>query len=251
MATTKKKSSVKKKSTAKKATAKKTVAKKSVARVAKAPAKKAAPKKAAAKKAVKKTVKPAVKAAPKTVKQTAAKITNTTMGASVPAFEEAFTFGNNVFEKMFSQAPALPQGTEAFDQFSKQGAEQLAKASDAASRALNDVVELSKDNVEAYVECGNIASGAGKYVGSEIMSYANKTFSDQVEMSKELFSCRTLNDMFDLQSKMLKNNLDGFFSESVKLSEMMFAAASSAAEPLQERMEVTAERVTKSMVNAA
>lgn len=248
-----------KRKTAKKPAAKKTAAKKTTAKKAttvnKAPAKRVAKKASATRK------KPVVKRTTQTVKQTvdapkqAAKTVtdSVAMGAAVPTMEEAFAFGNDFFSQMFGNAKTqMPkQAADASRQFTEQGAQQLAKASDAASRSLNDALELSKENAEAVIESGNIAAGASKAVGAELFNYANKAFSQNVEISKELFACRTLNDMFDLQSRILKSNLDGFFGESVKLSELMFEAANNAAEPIQERLQETAERVNKTWSDAA
>ena len=134
---------------------------------------------------------------------------------------------------------------------SKESAAQLAKGADAATRSMNEILALGKENMDTCVECGNIAVDASKSISAELISYANKSFSQNVELSKELFGCRTLNDMFDLQSKMLKANLDGFFSQSVKVSEMAFRCASEVSEPLNERVTETTERLTKSWSDAA
>lgn len=134
---------------------------------------------------------------------------------------------------------------------SKESAAQLAKSADAATRSMNEILSLGKENMDACVECSNIAVGASKSISAELINFANKSFSQNVELSKELFGCRTLNDMFDLQSKMLKANLDGFFSQSVKVSEMAFRCASEVSEPLNERVTETTERMTKTWSDAA
>lgn len=234
--------------TAKRKTTKKSAVKKTTAK--KTPAKRVAKKVTSTRKkpVVKRTAAP--KAATKTVAETVA------VSAAAPSVEQAFTFGNDMFKKFFDASnmpsmPAMPDASAFGQQFSGQGAEQLAKASSAASKSMNDAIELSKENAEAVIESSNIAAGASKTVGAELFNYANKAFSQNVEISKELFACRTLNDMFDLQSRVMKNNLDGFFSESVKLSELMFEAANNAAEPIQERIQDAAERVNKTLNEAA
>lgn len=133
---------------------------------------------------------------------------------------------------------------------SQEGAAQMAKSADAASRSVYEILDLGKDNVDAAVACSSVAVNASKSMGAELFNYANKSFSQNVEMSKELFGCRTLNDMFDLQSKVVKANLDHFFNESVKMSEMMFQSANEISEPLNERVNESTQRLSKAMADA-
>lgn len=232
--------------TAKRKTTKKTAAKKTTAK--KAPAKRTVKKASSTRKkpVVKRTTAAPKAAAPKAAKPAA-------VSAAMPSPEQAFAFGNDMMKQFFDSAntPAMADPSVFGKQFSEQGAEQLAKASSVASQSFNDAIEMGKENAEAMVESSNIAAGASKTVGAELFNYANKAFSQNVEISKELFACRTLNDMFDLQSRIVKNNIDGFFSESVKISELVFEAANNAAEPLQERMQETADRVNKTLSDAA
>lgn len=127
----------------------------------------------------------------------------------------------------------------------------LAKSADAASRSMNELMSISKDGVDACVASGNVAVSASKHMGAELFNYANRSFSQNVELSKELLGCRTLNDMFDLQSKMMKANLDGFFSESVKMSELMFECATRASEPLNKTVAKTTKQLSKVLSDAA
>ena len=127
----------------------------------------------------------------------------------------------------------------------REGAQKFSKGADTAQRSINEVVELGRENAEAIVEAGNIAVGVTKQVSAEVANYVNKTFSNNVELSKQIFTCRTLNDMFDLNNKFMKSNLDAFFNESVKVSEMLFQCATDISEPLNERVSETTQRLTK------
>jgi hypothetical protein len=128
---------------------------------------------------------------------------------------------------------------------------QLAQGADAANKSMNEVMSMGKDNIDAAVTCSSIAVNAGKNIGAELFNYANKSFSQNVEMSKEVFGCRTLNDMFDLQSKVMKTNMEHFINESVKMSEMMFRAASQVSEPINDRISDATKRISKTISDAA
>jgi hypothetical protein len=169
------------------------------------------------------------------------------------AAEQMMKYGSDFMQQMFS-SPAV-NGAKGFafkngaqDSFSKaarEGAEKLSKGAGSAQRSMNDVVELGRENAEAIVEASNIAVGVSKQISAEVVNYVNKAFSNNVDLSKQAFTCRTLNDMFDLNNKFVKSNLDAFFNESVKVSEMLFQCATDISEPLNERVSETSQRLSK------
>lgn len=165
---------------------------------------------------------------------------------SAPSFD-AKAFGQFDPSKMFAQFADVAKGGEKAFTFGKDAGAKLQKGAQGATKAVNDAMELSRENAEACVECGNIAVSVSKNISAELINYANKSFAQNVELSKQIFNCRTLNDMFDLSSKFFKNNLDGFFNESVKVSELAFQGASEISEPLNERISESTERFVKAV----
>jgi hypothetical protein len=154
--------------------------------------------------------------------------------------------------EFFAHLPKMPNFDpasvqEKFTSFARESAEQLSKTTGSTGRALNEAVELSRENTEAVAEVANLAVTMSKEVTAEIISYLNKVFSQNVDLSKQVMHCRTLNDVFDLIGKVTKTNLDSFFSENVKLSEMLFQCATDVSEPLNDRISETTERLTKAL----
>lgn len=136
---------------------------------------------------------------------------------------------------------------EKFSRFARESAEQLNKTASTTQHSLNEFMALVRENGEVMIEVTNLSVKVSKELGSEFISYLNKTFAQNVELGKQVTSCRTLNDLFDLSSTFTKTNLDSFFSESVKLSEKLFQTATDLSEPLQDRMNASAERLHKVM----
>lgn len=169
--------------------------------------------------------------------------------SAAPSFDPA------AFFQQFKQLPSVPNmpqfdaasAQEKLSSFARESSEQLSKASQSASRAAAESAQLSRENVEAVTEVCNVAVAVSKELVAELINYANKQFAQNVELSKQVLSCRTLNDMFDLSTRIMKTNLDAYFSESVKISEMVFQCATDVSEPLNERMTETTERLTKAM----
>lgn len=164
---------------------------------------------------------------------------------------------NDVFAHAMPKMPSMPdfmpgfdagQMHEKFTKFAQETSEQLSRAASGSGKAVNEAMDLSRENAEAMVEVMNVAVAMCKEMGAEAISCANKSFSRNVELSKEAFTCRTLNDVFDLMSRCLKSNLDGFFSQSVRFSEMLFQTATDVSEPINERISESADRMSKAMV---
>jgi hypothetical protein len=95
----------------------------------------------------------------------------------------------------------------------------------------------------------NLATSVSKELAADTINYLNKQFGQNVELSKQALTCRTLNDMFDLATRITKANLDGFFSQSVKISEMVFQCATDVSEPINDRISESASRLSKVMAS--
>lgn len=236
------------------ATKRKTTAKRSTAAKRKPAAKKASAKKVAPKAAPK-----AAAAAPKAAQKAAGwkaqsaslygadNMRNSAeqmMKASGDMMQPFFGQNGSKMAELFKGAFDVKGADKAFA-FGNEAANQLNKSASSASRTMNEAAEISRENAEAIVECSNIAVNVSKQMSSELIGFANKAFAQNVELSKQALACRTINDVFDLQNRAMKSNLDSLFSESVKMSEMMFQCASEISEPLNERMAESADRLTK------
>lgn len=152
--------------------------------------------------------------------------------------------------QLFPQSAQMPKfdaaaAQEKLSTFARESAEQINKSAGNANRAMNETMELSRENGETIVEVSNTAISVSKELGAELISYMNKQFAQNVELSKQVLSCRTLNDMFDLATRVMKTNLDSFFNESVKISELLFQCANDVSDPLNDRISETSQRLTK------
>jgi hypothetical protein len=176
----------------------------------------------------------------------------------------------NPFEQwqgMWNQGQSLP-GMEQWSQWlSQQTSGFDTKSADRAQGMIRDWSEqlqrgmqgnklaaelnaLVREQAEMLVESGNSAISLSKELGAEWVSYANRSFVQNVELSKQVLGCRTFNDFFDLVSRFLKTNLEGFFSETVRASERVFEVSHEISEPVNESVSKASERLTKAMFQA-
>lgn len=155
--------------------------------------------------------------------------------------------GKAVQEFIASSAGEAQKAQEKAFAMGREGAEQIAKSADVVTKAMYEAVSISRDNLETCLECGNTTAALAKDLSSEMFEFANKAMTEQMEMSKEFFACRTINDMFELQNRLFKSAVDNFFNESVKLSGMVFEATTEALEPLNERVAQATEQFNKAL----
>ncbi len=158
---------------------------------------------------------------------------------------------NAVKDLLANSASEAQKAQEKAFEMGRESAEQLSKSADAITKSLYEAISMSRDSVDAAIECGNLTASLAKDLSSELVECANKAFSDNIELSKNIFACRTINDMVDLQTKVVKNSLDNFFNQSGKITSMLFEYSSEAIEPINERIAQATEQFSKSISQSA
>lgn len=161
---------------------------------------------------------------------------------SMPKMPQMASFDPAAIMKQFQQQmPTMPN----FDMGA--ASEPLNKASQSATRAGAEAMEMSRENIAAITEALNVATTVSKELAADLVSFLNKQFAQNVEMGKQVMTCRTLNDMFDFSNRIVKANLDAFFSQSVTVSQKLFECMNNVSEPLNECAAKSTARMTKAM----
>lgn len=111
------------------------------------------------------------------------------------------------------------------------------------TRVAEELTELSKGNVEAFVASTKVVAKGLETVGQEVAEYSRKSFEDASAALKSFTEVKSATDFFRLQSDFARSQFDGLVAESSKLSETMIKLAGDVAEPLASRYSVAAERV--------
>lgn len=155
--------------------------------------------------------------------------------------------GKAMKDFMSTSASDAQRAQEKVFALGREGSQKLVKGADAVTKVLYETIAMGRDNVETAIECGNLTAALAKDVSTELFEAGNRAFSDNLEMSKEFFTCRTFNDMFELHNRILKNTLDTFFNESVKLSGLVFEYTTEALEPINDRMTQASEQISKAL----
>ena len=168
-----------------------------------------------------------------TTKTTAKKPTATTAKIDTKPIDDAVAAGKQTVE----QAVAATK-------------EQVEKASSAALKSYEEATSMNKDNMDAFVQAANIWTKGLENMSKAYMAAAQTSVEASVNAGKALLAAKTVNEVVELQSDLVRNNFDTLVAEGTKLSELSFKVANETIEPLQTRFASTVEKLNKSAFSA-
>ncbi|BBD98761.1 phasin [Sphingobium amiense] len=112
-----------------------------------------------------------------------------------------------------------------------------------STKAIEELSDLAKGNVEAMVESGKIAAKAMETLGQEAVDYSRKSFEKATASFKTFSTVKTPTEFFQLQSQLLSSSFDEFTKEAARHSEALVKLAGEVAQPLTERVTVVTDKV--------
>lgn len=111
-----------------------------------------------------------------------------------------------------------------------------------SSKAMEELSELAKGNVEALVESGKIATKGVETLGQDAAEYGRVTFEKASAALKTLAAAKTPAEFFQFQSELLSSSFDAFAKEAAKNSEAMLKLAGDVVQPISTRVSIMTEK---------
>jgi hypothetical protein len=124
-----------------------------------------------------------------------------------------------------AQGQAAQGQAERLAELGQQGVRQAADASTAAATA-------AQRSGSAIAECAREITAAWSHYAEEVMRHTS-------EASQALLRARTFNEMLEVQAKLLRENMQAFLDQSVRIAE---SASRMATRPLEELKAASTER---------
>jgi hypothetical protein len=112
-----------------------------------------------------------------------------------------------------------------------------------STKAIEELSDIAKGNVEALVESGKIAAKAMETLGQEAVDYSRKSFEKATASFKSFSTVKTPTEFFQLQSQLLSSSFDEFTKEAAKNSEALLKIAGEVTQPLTARVTVVTDKV--------
>jgi phasin family protein len=180
------------------------------------------------------------KRAAKTVKRARKAAKASKPAARVKQIEGTKTM-NYDFNQLFAgfQMP----GADKYQQFVAEAGERTQQLTAKSQKAAEDLTDLAKANVEAIVEAGKIAANGAKALGQDVIATGREGIEQASDAVKTLAEAKSPAEFFQIQSDLARASFDRLVAETSKLTERVVKLAGEAAEPLQTRASLNAERI--------
>lgn len=112
-----------------------------------------------------------------------------------------------------------------------------------STKAMEELSDIAKGNVEALVELGKIAAKGFETLGQEAVDYSRKSFEKATASIKSFSTAKTPTEFFQLQSQFLSSSFDEFTKEAAKSSEAFMKLAGDISQPLTARVTLVTDKV--------
>ncbi len=165
--------------------------------------------------------------------------------ASKPAASVKQIEGKKTMTYDFNQLFAGFQipGADKYQQLVSEAGERSQQLAAKSQKAAEELSELAKANVEAIVEAGRIYAGGAKALGQDVIASGREGIEQASDAVKTLAEAKSPAEFFQIQSDLARASFDRLVAETSKLTERVVKLAGEAAEPLQTRASLNAERI--------
>jgi|KBSSwiStaDraftv2_1062776.scaffolds.fasta_scaffold00286_32 phasin family protein len=116
-------------------------------------------------------------------------------------------------------------------------------AMEKSSKAMEEIGDIAKGNVEAVVESSKIAAKGIEGIGQSAAEYGRVSFEKTSATLKSFASVKSPTEFFQLQSELMTSAFDTLASETAKTSEAMLKLAGEIAQPISSRVSVVSDKI--------
>lgn len=127
------------------------------------------------------------------------------------------------------------QGANQAAEIGRRQSEQVRALLGAGTRLYGDLNETSKEDVDTLMQSSARLAKGVQDMSWEVMYYTQQSLQLGLRTANDLMTCRTVDDLLDLQRNFVRESVDTFLQESAKLLEMSSGVATDAAAPIQQR----------------
>lgn len=121
--------------------------------------------------------------------------------------------------------------------------EKTKAAMEKSTKAMEELGELTKGNLEAFVESSKIAAKGVEAMGQDAAEYGRKSFEKTSATIKSFAAVKSPTEFFQLQSELMTSTFDTMAAEAAKTSETMLKLAGEIAQPISNRVAVVSDKI--------
>jgi phasin family protein len=114
-----------------------------------------------------------------------------------------------------------------------------------SQKAVEELAELSRANVEALVDAGKIAVDGARSIGQDVVETSRESIEQAADAVRALAEAKSPTEFIQAQSEFARASFDRFVAESSRLTESFVKLAGEAFQPLSTRATLNAERINQ------
>lgn len=122
--------------------------------------------------------------------------------------------------------------------------DQAAKAQAEVTKVVDDATKANKDAIDAVVKSSEIFFKGAEEAAKRTQAYLKASVESAVAVSKDLISCKNVNEVVDLQANFARKAYDAAVVETTAISELNMKVANEAFAPLQKSFTAVVEKAT-------
>lgn len=134
-------------------------------------------------------------------------------------------------------AGTVEQAMDETADLGRRQAEQARTLLGAGTRLYSDVGQVSRGDMENMIETGARLAKGAQDVSWEVMHYTQQSLQAGMRCANELMTCRTVEDMLQVQRNFVRQSVDSMLQESVRLLELSTGTVQSAVSQAQQQQQ--------------
>ncbi len=204
----------------------------------------------AAQKTARKATRTAAKAATAPAKKSARrgkaprKTSRTARPAVAAAAQQRNTDVNFDATNWFAQFGAVPTAAPFQSLFAEAG-ERSQEAVRRSQKAAEQLVDLTRANVEAIVDAGRIAVEGARSIGQDVVASSRENVEQAADAVRALAEVKSPTEFLQVQSEFARASFDRLVTESSRFTESFVKLAGETVQPLSTRATLNAERLNQ------
>lgn len=158
--------------------------------------------------------------------------------ATIQGIETVKKNSNNYFAAFEGFAPTA-QFQNLFADANERGQQAVRRSQQVAE----EVADLTRANVEAFVEAGRVAAEGARSLGQDAVARGREGVEQAADAIRSLAEAKSPTEFIQLQSEFARSSFDRIVAETSRLTESMVKLAGEAIQPLSNRATANAERI--------
>lgn len=143
---------------------------------------------------------------------------------------------------IFAGFGAFP-GTSAFEKLFNDAAERGEEAVKRSRKAAEELADLYRGNIDAFVEAGRIAATGAQSIGQDFVAKSRDGIEQTANSVRAFAEAKTPTELLQLQSDFARSAFDRFVEESSALTESVVKLAGEAFQPISNRASANVDRL--------